>query len=300
MTVRAILPFLLWAMLTLGCSSQPQPVRPSIQNGVEQEIRAYGFGLHVLPGSERLLRGETSNDGAALVGSGEQASRAVYSGAQGAGAVSPGAAAAGLVLGSMLVAHLGESKVHDQLAKAAQVRVAGLQHVLSEQGLDQWFEATFTDSLVRADFNQQASSPYVLRIAPQAVLAEDARSVRLISEISLLFGREVHYQGRIEVISPALQSDSVPCDCIERWSADGALAYKQALARNIDETLRLWWLDVQSTRFDKLNAAEKTLAYEVGESRYVERGRLVEVNDQRSVYLSLQGWLKSVPVALNP
>lgn len=268
-------------------------LRPQIEEDIARRLQVDGYSLSVLEGNKRLLRGESSRDGGVFIKNGQQTGLALHSASQGAGAVGSGAASAGIMIGSLVVSRLTKSNAESEQQDEAEQRVAPLRQALNAMPIEHWYADAYQQALQKAGAAARETGELALSLAPQALLAQDLQSVRLITEARLTLGRVTVYQGRIEVFSrPVVCTD----DCLDIWSHAGGERYKAALKSNIEETTRVLLLDWQSQHFAEANAAEQTLRYQIGQSRYVERGRLVDTSDDRHVFLGLRGWLKSVPL----
>lgn len=72
------------------------------------------------------------------------------------------------------------------------------------------------------------------------------------------------------------------------------------LTENVRETVRILLLEWRIGNLAGSAGKERTLSYKIGDNRIVERGRVVESGLPRALYVSLCGWVKSVPLALEP
>ncbi|WP_282338965.1 MULTISPECIES: hypothetical protein [Pseudomonas] len=292
---------LLIALTLLGGCAPSRSLKPSmtteLANNLDQPFR-----VQVAPGSERLVGGEQAHDGSAAVQSGLGTATSIDMAARNAAANgmagngSGAGVAAGVVLGSLIVAQMNQNAVQGKAKAEADKRVAGLREAIAAQNLEGWYGNAFADAFANAGRPSNPSAALTLDIAPQALLSQDLHSVRVISEVRLMLGRSALYQGRIEVHSAPLACE----DCLADWAAEQGKPYQAALRAGVDETVRVLLLDWKTRHFASSNNPERTLSYQLGDSRYVERGRLVDSQAGRSLYLSLRGWVKSVPVAIAP
>lgn len=282
-------------LLILPCiaACTANTLHPQIEGDIAKRLQADGYSLSVLEGDKRLLRGESSRDGGVFIKNGQQTGLALYRASQGAGAVGSGAASAGIIIGSLVASQLTKSNAESEQQDEAEQRVAPLRQALNAQPIQHWYADAYQHALHKGGAAARETGAMALSLAPQALLAQDLQSVRLITEARLTLGRATVYQGRIEVISrPLVCTD----DCLDIWSHADGQRYKAALKSNIEETTRVLLLDWQSQHFAETNTTEQTLRYQIGQSRYVERGRLVDTSGDRHVFLGLRGWLKSVPL----
>lgn len=282
-----------------GCAGS-QSLRPHMEQDLANLLKQHGYGIDVQTNPEQLVQGDVSLDAQKMLDTGSNASMPLYATTQGAALGGPGTSVAGAMLGSMLVNHLNKSRSQSEAEKVAAAQVAPLRQATADQALDQWFERALQAELDKSSLARPAhseNSPYRFRFTPQAELGQALDSTLLITEISLSFGRQVLYQSRIEVLSSAAWSfDSTADIGLQPWLADDAEAYKQALLANLREMLRILALDLETQHFASMNSPEKTLRYAVGNSRFVERGRLIAEDGQRALFMDLRGWLKSVPL----
>lgn len=284
--------------LTLLAACVPsKSLKPSMAQDLTSNLNQ-PFQVQVAPGSERLISGEQILDGSAIVQGGLGASASLSASAQNAAANAGGGAAgaAGIVLGSLLVAQINQSNIENHAKVEAEKRVAPLREAMASQNLDGWYSKAFEDALAQAGRPSNPSAALELKIAPQAKLSQDMQSVRVISEVQLMLGRSQLYQGRIEVHSTPLDCEQ----CLTDWAAEQGKPYQAAVLAGVQETVRVLLLDWQTQHFANNSNPERTLRYQLGSNRYVERGRLVDTQADRSLYLSLRGWVKSVPVAIEP
>jgi len=280
-----------------GCAS-PKALQPSMAEQLPRLLDGQALALRIEPGERRLLRAESSNDGAAIIAHGEQSARNFQGSVSGAGNGGAGAGVAlGVAIGTALAAGMGQSSVQDAQQVEADKQVAPLQQALDGQPLTGWFDERFAAALREAGRPLSDAAVLELVVAPQGVLSHDGHSARLVSEVRLMQGREALYRGRIEV-----QGQPVACSaCLDDWAANGGRSYLQALDLGVRETVRVLLLDWRTGHFAGQLGEERTLRYQVGESRYVERGRLWRDNSGKgALFLTLRGWIKSVPVGVEP
>lgn len=284
-------------LLTLaGCSSAPL-LKPQVTQDLLPLLQQQGYAVALDTSTERLTQARIAGDAQAILAGGQGASEAGRIGGQ-AGVAGPGAGAAGALIGSLLVAQINESRIQSETEKKAADLIAPLRQVTATQGLDRWFEQALHDELGLSELGAvKPASPYLLQFESQAILGEELDRLHLVTEISLLFGREVLYRGRIEVIDPApWPLDSTANLGLQPWLADDAAAYRQALHSGLREMLQVLVLDMHSGHFAAATSSETTLRYQLGGGRFVERGRLLAQARERSLFMDMRGWLKSVPL----
>ncbi|TLX63560.1 hypothetical protein DN820_10735 [Stutzerimonas nosocomialis] len=277
-----------------GCSA-PQALRPHIDQDPAALLKAYGYRVEVDVTEARLVQGDVRVDGQKMVERALNTAPVVQVSGQGGSA---GASAAGVMIGSLLVSQLNRSRVHGEARNEADQQVAPLRMATAGTGLDSWFERQLRDQLDLGTLGPvKDASPYLLRFEPQAELGNDFDSTRLITEITLSFGHEVLYKGRIEVLGAApWKADTTANIGLAPWLKDQAQPYRDALRANLVETLRILAMDLESGHFADAPGREQTLRYSLGAGRYVERGRLLADDGQRALFMDLRGWLKSVPL----
>lgn len=291
---RALLAGLLLTLV--GCSSAPT-LQPQVTQDLLPLLQRQGYAVEVDTSTERLAQARVPGDAQAMLAGGQGASEAGRIGGQ-AGIAGPGAGVAGALIGSLLVAQINESRIQGETEKQAAERVAPLRQVIATQGLDLWLVQTLQTELDASDLGTASpASPYRLRFEPQAIFGDELDRLHLVTEISLLFGHEELYRGRIEVIDPApWPLDSTANLGLGPWLANDAAAYRQALHDGLREMLQVFLLDLQTGHFAASNSSETTLRYQLGGGRFVERGRLLAQTRERSLFMDMRGWLKSVPL----
>lgn len=285
-------------MLLTGCAGQ-KALRPSMAGDLRSLLPGQSFALTVAPGPERLLQGAVSNDGSGIIERGNAAAQNIHVSMNSSNNAGVGAGVGlGVAIGTVLVANLSQGELQRAQQDEARQRVASLRAALDGQPLDGVFVDGFTRAFAQANRPISTAGAFELRVEPQAVLSRDSRSLKLVNEVQLMHGRQAIYQGRIEVQGRPLECST---NCLDQWAANDARAYREALDSAIRETVRVLLLDWDTEHFAGQLGAEKTLRYQVGEDRYVERGRLWSgAPESAPVFLSLRGWIKSIPVPLQP
>lgn len=285
-------------LLLTGCSGQ-KTLRPSMAGDLRSLLPGQSFSLTVAPGADRLLQGAVSNDGSGIIERGNAAAQNIQVSVNSSNNSGVGAGVGlGVAIGTALAANLSQGEFKRSQQDEARQRVAPLRTALDAQPLDDVFAEGFTRAFAQAKRPVSSAGAFELRIEPQAVLSQDARSLKLVSEVQLMHGRQAIYQGRIEVQGTALECST---HCLDQWAASDARAYREALDSAIVETVRVLLLDWDTEHFAGQLGVEKTLRYQVGDDRYVERGRLWSgAPASAPVFLSLRGWIKSIPVPLQP
>ncbi|MFS2126391.1 hypothetical protein [Pseudomonas sp. Pseusp97] len=284
-------------LLLSGCSAQ-KALRPSMAGDLRSLLPGQAFSLTVAPGADRLLQGAVSNDGSGIVERGNAAARNIQVSVNSSNNSGVGASVGlGVAIGTALAANLSQGELRQAQQDEARKRVAPLRTALDGQPLEKVFTDGFVQAFAQANRPVSSAGVFELRVEPQAVLSQDSRSLKLVSEVQLMHGRQAIYEGRIEVQGRALDCG----DCLAQWAARDAEAYRQALQAAIGETVRILLLDWDTEHFTGQLGPERTLRYQVGEDRYVERGRLWNgASPAAPVFLSLRGWVKSIPVPLQP
>ncbi len=290
---------LLLALTVLSACTPTKSLKPAMAVDLQANVNQ-PFYVQVAPGSERLISGEQMLDGSAMVQNGLGTSANLNMATQNAANSTPGGnaagVAAGMVLGSLIVAQINQNATQTRAKAEAEKRVAPLREAIAGQNLDGWYSKAFEEAFAKAGRPSTSAAALMLNIAPQAMLSQDMHSVKVISEVQLMLGRSQLYQGRIEVHSAPLNCD----ECLSDWAAEQGKPYQAAVLAGVQETVRVLLLDWQTQHFASNPNPERTLRYQLGDNRYVERGKLVDSGPDRSLYLSLRGWVKSVPVAIEP
>ena len=298
MTVRGAL---LLGVALLSACVQNKALKPAMAVDLSTNVNQ-PFQVLVAPGSERLISGEQVADASSTVQNGLGTASSMDMAARNAAANGMGGngggagVAVGVVLGSLLVAQINQNAVQGKAKEAADKRVAPLREAIAAQNLDGWYANAFADAFAEAGRPSTSAAALTLNIAPQALFSQDLKSVRVISEVQLMLGRSQLYQGRIEVHSAPLNCEQ----CLTNWAAEQGKAYQAAVLAGVQETVRVLLMDWQTQHFASNTNPERTLRYQLGDARYVERGRLLDSQPDRSLYLSLRGWVKSVPVGIEP
>ncbi|WP_095647090.1 hypothetical protein [Pseudomonas indica] len=291
--MRLFSPFCL--LLLVGCSGTPA-LRPHVEDDIAQQLRKSGYAIDVQTTDHLLTQGEPVRDASGMIANGQLAAQSMQTAAQ--NSPGGGASAVGLVLGTLLINQYREARLQERARKSNDHLVAPLRQATTEQALSDWFVQTLSDKLNAGDLARPPgteNSPYVLLFTPQSQLSRDVKSTRLITEVRVTFGHQPLYQGRIEVLSnPADTND------MQHWIENDGEAYKKAMQANIEEMLRVLALDLDTRHFASLHNRETTLRYTVGDSRIIERGRIVDEQGQRVVFMDLHGWLKSIPLQTEP
>ncbi|MBO3276887.1 hypothetical protein [Pseudomonas schmalbachii] len=285
------------ALLLSACGSR-EALRPSMAVDLQSIVVGQTLALRIEPGERRLLRSEVANDGAGIIQHGTATAQNLHSSVSGVGnSGAGGGSALGVAIGMALVAGMTQTSVQDARQTEADQRVAPLQSALDARPRHDWFGEHFAAALTKAGKQVSDAAVLTLVVAPQGVLSRDSRSLKLVSEIELMQGRQSIYRGRIET-----QGDALACSaCLDQWAADDASAYLQALDANVRETVRVLLLDWQTGHFAGQLGDERTLRYQIGDSRYVERGRLWQGSrDSGALFLTLRDWIKSVPTGIEP
>jgi hypothetical protein len=287
-------PLLALFLALAGCST-PETLRPHIDQDPAALLKANGYRIQVDVSDARLVQGDVLVDGQKMLDRSRNSAPMI----QASGASnSMGASAAGVMIGGLLVGQLNKTRVRSNAQNEADQLVAPLRQATAGTGLDQWFEQQLRDELASGSLGKIVDdSPYLMRFEPQAELGHALDSIRLITEVTLSFGHEVLYKGRIEVLDDAAwNAESTAAIGLDPWLADQAQPYRKALQLGISETLRVLALDLESQHFADTRGVEQTLRYTLGMGRFVERGRLLADNGQRALFMDLRGWLKSVPL----
>lgn len=290
MSRRLPLPVLILALV--GCTS-PEALRPHIDQDPAALLEDYGYRVEVDVNETQLVQGDVLVDGQKMLEQARYYAPAVQ--ASGAGN-SMGASAAGAMIGGLLVSQLNKTRAHNTAHKEAEQQVAPLRLATAGTGLDRWFEQQLRIELAGGSLGAiTQDSPYLLHFEPRAELGAAFDSTRLITEVTLSFGHEVLYKGRIEVLDAApWDANSTATIGLEPWLVDQAQPYRTALHAGLIETLRVLALDLKSQHFADNPGTEQTLRYTLGAGRYVERGRLLADDGRRALFMDLRGWLKSV------
>lgn len=286
---------LLVLLLALAACSTPDTLRPHIDQDPAALLKANGYRIEVEVSDARLVQGDVLVDGQRMLDHSRTSAPMV----QASGASnSMGASAAGVMIGGLLVSQLNKTRVQSHAQNEADQLIAPLRLATAGTGLGQWFEQQLRDELACASLGKVVhDSPYLMRFEPQAELGQALDSIRLITEVTLSFGREVLYRGRIEVLDAAAwKPDSTASVGLEPWLADQGQPYRNALQAGVSEMLRVLALDLESQHFAGATAVEQTLRYALGTGRFVERGQLLADDGQRALFMDLRGWLKSVPL----
>lgn len=281
------------ALAIAGCAG-PQPLKPKMSEELGSILARESFQIRI-PASDRpLLRGDGDLDGSLMVQQGQSMALGLNSVAQGAansGAPGGGPAAAGVVIGTMLVAAMSQAGAEEQREAESQQRIAPLLQLPLAQQRQEWLDQTYRDAFASAGRPGSPDAPLELHISPQISLSQDLRSIRLSNEFKLLHGKGSLYEGRIEALS-----EPISCtDCLQSWAAnDGALLHDM-VRQAVSESVRVLLLDWQTQNFQGLAGDERTISYQVGDDRFVERGRPLLVDSSRPLFLTLRGWVKSIP-----
>jgi hypothetical protein len=286
---------LLAMFLALAACSTPEALRPHIDQNPAALLKANGYRIEVDVSEARLVQGDVLVDGQKMLDHSRNSAPMVQ--ASGAGN-SAGASAAGVMIGGLLVSQLNRSRIQSDARNEADKLVAPLRLATAGTGLDQWFEQQLREELASGSLGKVVqNSPYLMRFEPQAELGQALDSIRMITEVTLSFGHEVLYRGRIEVLDAAAwKAESTATIGLDPWLADQGQPYRNALQAGITETLRVLALDLESQHFADTPGVEQTLRYSLGTSRFVERGRLLAEDEQRALFMDLRGWLKSIPL----
>lgn len=150
------------------------------------------------------------------------------------------------------------------------------------------------------ELSKQGYAPFLsadisLRIVPRVRFSDSMQVLRLVTEARVTQGNKVLYVGRIESFADPVQCE----DCLSLWLAQDADHLHAATNAGVDDSVALLASDWRTNRFSGIAGQEQTLRYQLGTTRHIERGRLVALDNSRSVFLSLRGWLKSMPVAVD-
>lgn len=286
---------LLVLLLALTACSAPEALRPHIDQNPAALLQANGYRIEVSITETELVQGDVLVDGQRMLDQSRNSAPMV----QASGASnSMGASAAGVMIGGLLVSQLNKTRVQNSARDEADQLVAPLRQATAGTGLDAWFERQLREELASGPLGEIVhESPYLMHFQSQAELGRTLDSIRLITEVTLSFGREELYRGRIEVLDAAVWSaDSTATIGIDPWLVNQAQPYRNALQAGISETLRVLALDLESQHFAGNPGVEQTLRYSLGAGRFVERGRLIDENGHRALFMDLRGWLKSVPL----
>ena len=286
---------LLVLLLSLAACSTSEALRPHIDRDPASLLKTNGYRIEVEVSEARLVQGDILVNGQKMLDQSRSSAPMVQ--ASGAGN-SMGASAAGVMIGGILVSQLNKTRVKSDARTEAEQLVAPLRLATAGTGLDQWFEEQLRAELASGLLGQVVqNSPYTVRFEPQAELGHALDSIRLITEVTVTFGHEVLYKGRIEVLDAAdWKPESTATIGLDPWLADQGQPYKNALQAGISETARVLALDLESQHFANKPGVEQTLRYTLGTGRFVERGRLLSDDGQRALFMDLRGWLKSVPI----
>lgn len=286
---------LLASLLSLAACGSPEALRPHIDQDPALLLKTNGYRIEVDVNEARLVQGDILVDGQKMLDHSRRSASMVQ--ASGSGN-SMGASAAGVMIGGLLVSQLNKTRVKGDALTEAELLVEPLRLATAGTGLDQWFEQQLRGELASGSLGEVVpNSPYTMRFEPQAELGHALDSVRLITEVTVTYGREVLYKGRIEVLNAAAwEPESTATIGLTPWLADQGQPYKDALRAGISETVRVIALDLESQHFANNQGVEQTLRYTIGGGRFVERGRLLTDDGQRALFMDLRGWLKSVPL----
>ncbi|MGE6794050.1 hypothetical protein ACQKFS_18745 [Pseudomonas guineae] len=291
MTLRLGWPRLMVFPVIAACTNGP--LEPKLCDSLSGSIRSQGYQLDISVDEQGWLRSEGSRDGGVFIENGIQAATLMHGTSQGAAGLGP-SGAAGIMIGSLIASKLARSNTRNAMESEAEARITPLRSALDGQCWSAWYNKAIGQALLHNGAAARETGGLVLSIAPGVLLSADARSIRLISEIRLMQGRKAIYQGHVEVFSSPLDCGQ---DCLAEWARGEGHVLKRELIIVIYETVRILQRDWSTQHFSAVSSAEKTLRYQVGGMRYVERGRVLEVDESRHLFLSLRGWLKSYPIS---
>lgn len=281
------------ALAITGCAG-PQPLKPKMSEELNSILTKEGFQIRIPASDQPLLHGDGDLDGSLMAQQGQSMALGLNGVAQGAAnssAPGGGPAAAGVVIGTMLVAAMSQAGAEERREAESQQRIAPLLQLPLAQQWQEWFDQTYRDAFASAGRPRSPDAALELLIVPQINLSRDLRSIRLSSEFKLLHGKGSLYEGRIEALSEPISCS----DCLQDWAAnDGALLYDTA-RQAVGESVRVLLLDWQTRNFQGLAGDERTIDYQIGDDRFVERGRPLLVDSPRPLFLTLRGWVKSIP-----
>lgn len=279
-----------------GCVPQ-RGVVPSLNEGLQAHLRQ-GFELVIEPPPDGWLSADPALDGERIASAGEKTSRHLSSTMQGVansgGGASAGAVVAGSAIGSILLANLSRSGIQREAQEAAKRRVEPLNQALLDHDWQEYYQRAFGQALKSGGYAPAVAADLRLRVVPRLRFSDSLQVLRLVSEVRLVQGKQTLYAGRIESFAEPVSCD----DCLELWRAQGAAALHAAAGAGVEDTAALLVSDWHTQRFVGVAGQEQTLRYQLGTTRHVERGRLLALGTSRSVFLSLHGWLKSMPVGV--
>ena|GEM_PF-1955489 len=295
-TPNRLLAILLLLLLTSGCSTT-RSLSP-VRTGDLNQALAQGTSLRIEESELGWLSAAPRLDGDTLIRAGERASLGMSSALQGAANNGTGASSvlAGAAIGSALAAGTGPTAAEQAALEEARRRVEPLRAALSAYDWQGFYRSRFESSLADAGFRLAPDGETTLWIKPWVRFSADLSSLRLVTEARLGRGSTLLYAGRIE----SFATPQICTECTQIWTQDNAAALRAAAQESVIDTATLLAKDWQTPSLTARAGAESTLRYPLGEYRHVERGRPVTVDTQRSVYLDLHGWIKSMPVGIAP
>lgn len=281
------------ALVIAGCAS-PQPLKPKMSEELGSILKKESFQIRISATGQSMLQGDGDLDGSLMVQQGQNLSNSLNGVAQGAansGAPGGGPAAAGLVIGTLLVAAMSQSGTEEQREAESQKRIAPLLQLPLSQRWPEVLENAYREAFANAKHTQNPNAALELLITPQINMSQDLRSLRLSSEFKLMHGKGSLYEGRIEALSEPISCSN----CLQSWAANDGYLLQDATERAVSESVRVLLLDWQTHSFQGLAGTERTISYQIGDDRFVERGKPLQVNSPRPLFLTLRGWVKSIP-----
>ncbi|WP_156458607.1 hypothetical protein [Ectopseudomonas composti] len=278
-----------------GCATDPN-LAPVRSDTLEAQL-AQGFQLIIEAPDDGWLNADVAVDGARLSEAGQQTSRHLSSTMQGvanSGTGGGGAAVMGTVIGSMLLANLSQSGVERDARLSARRQIEPVNQALGDHDWADYYRAAYSRVLAEQGYAPATTADLNLRITPRLRFSEGMQVLRLVCEARVTHGPKVLYAGRIESFAEPEQCE----DCSSRWLEQGATRLHAAANAGVGDCAALLASDWRTNRFSGVASQEQTLRYQLGATRHVERGRLLALGGTRSVFFSLRGWLKSMPVAV--
>ncbi|MFI8734800.1 hypothetical protein ACIGKM_02680 [Ectopseudomonas toyotomiensis] len=279
-----------------GCATDSN-LAPARSDTLETQL-AQGFQLVIDVPDDGWLNVDVVVDAAQLSEVGEQTSRHLSGTMQGVAnsgtGAGGGAAVAGVVISSMLLANLSQSAIEQKARLVAKGQIDPVDQALSGHDWADYYHVAYSRELREQGYAPSLTADLSLRIVPRLRFSEGMRVLRLVTEARVMQGKKVLYAGRIESFAEPVQCE----DCLSRWLAQDAAHLHAAANAGVDDSAALLASDWRTSRFSGIASQEQTLRYQLGATRHVERGRLLPLGNSRSVFLSLRGWLKSMPVAV--
>jgi hypothetical protein len=215
----------------------------------------------------------------------------------------PAPNAAGFIAAVITHGVIVESQKSSQRKKAqesADKVLAPYQAILNTVSYQQlaraWADGTLPESsrkLIGAT-ESPGSEEWLMKIAPVFVMAQDRRMLSIDALVSIYgpsASGDAAYQSRIQVISPAVESE----DPAGAWAADEGKKLKEVSTWLFSESVNIAMrMAVDGT--GKNDQPFRTVRYLEGTAEKMERAQLVSEHCGRLLIKTLRGSLMSVPV----